>query len=60
LILNRVTDSIDDLDVDRAPELFMFQIDGQPDDYPNLERVNEAGGRRVLVIRNENVIVQPL
>lgn len=60
LMLTRLTDSIDERDVDRAPELFMLQMAGQREEYQYLERVNEAGGRRVLVIHSENIVAKAL
>lgn len=56
LMLTRQSGSIDERDVERAPELFMVRMDNQGDKYPYLERVNEAGGRRVLVIQSGNPI----
>lgn len=51
LMLTRQIGSIDERDVERAPELFMVGMASHGDKYPYLERVNEAGGRRVMVIR---------
>jgi len=60
LMLTRQIDSIDERDVERAPELFMLRMDSQGDNYPYLERVNEAGGRRVLVVHSGNPIERAL
>ena len=60
LMLTRQIDSIDERDVERAPELFMVRMASQGDKYPYLERVNEAGGRKVLVVHSGNPIKKQL
>lgn len=51
LILTRQATGVDERDVERAPELFMLKIPHEGNRYPYLERVNEGGGRRVLIAR---------
>jgi hypothetical protein len=60
LILTRQASSIDERDIDRAPELFMLQISHEGSKYPYLERVNESSGRRVLVPRNGDPLTSRL
>lgn len=60
LMLTRQIDSIDERDVERAPELFMMRMDSHGDKYPYLESVNEAGGRRVMVSHSGSPIEKQL